>query len=270
MFIKYFKNNSFFVGFILISIIILIMIIGVFYVPYDANEMDITNKFAKFSTEHLLGTDQFGRDVYTRLIKGIQISFSIGVAVVTFGSIVGTIIGAFAGYYGGKIDDIIMKIIDAQMAFPGVLIAMMLIAVFGNGISNTILALSVMSLPKFARMSRSGFMKYRDAEFVKAEKVRGAGNMRIIFIHILPNILSELIVTATLTFAGAIMSEAGLSYLGLGILPPNPSLGKMLSEGQNFISIAPAYIMVTAGVLTIMVMGFNLISDGIQEVKGNR
>ena len=155
---------------------------------------------------------------------------------------------------------------DLSCVVTGILLALMLIAVFGNSIQNLILALGVMSIPRFARISRSGFIKYRDAEFIKAARSRGAGDGRIIFLHILPNIVPELIVTSSLGFAGAVMSEAGLSYLGLGIQPPTPSFGKMLSEAQGEILKAGWYVLVPALAITLLVMGFNLIGDALQEV----
>lgn len=263
---KLFKNSNFIVGFILVVIMMLLMIVGFFYLPYDINKMDVMNSLATPSGKHLLGTDHLGRDILSRIMQGAGISFIIGIAVVIFGLVTGTIIGAVAGYYGGKVDEIIMKLIDTQMAFPGVLLALMLIAVFGNNLANIILALGIMSIPRFARMARSGFMKYRDAEFVKASRVRGAGDLYIMVFHIFPNIVPDLIVTCSLGFASAVMSEAGLSYLGLGIQPPTPSFGKMLSEAQNYILQAPWYVMIPAIAITMLVMGFNLMGDGIQKV----
>ncbi len=264
---RYLKNKSFIIGLILISALGLMMLVSLFYLPYEPTAMDVANKLKFGLPGHLLGTDQFGRDILSRIMKGTQISMLVGFVVVLFGVTVGTCIGAAAGYYGGKVDEVIMKIIDTQMAFPGVLLALMLIAVFGNGIGNTILALSIMAVPRFARMSRSGFVKYREFDFVRAAKVRGASDLRIIFIHILPNLFQELIVTMTLSFASAVMAEAGLSYLGLGIQPPNPSFGKMLSEAQNFFLQAPWYVMIPAVLLCCLIIGFNLIGDGIREVN---
>lgn len=265
---KYFTSTSFCVGFALVAFMGAVLIISLFWLPYDTTAMDIANKLSLPSKEHLLGTDQFGRDILSRVMKGVQVSFLIGILVVVFGGAAGIIIGSFAGYYGGKVDEVIMKLIDTQMAFPGVLLAMMLIAVFGNGISNTILALSIMAIPRFARITRSGYMKYRESDFVRAEIIRGAGNLRIMFVHILPNLTSELVATASLSFAGAVMSEAGLSYLGMGIQPPNPSLGIMLSEAQDYILSAGWYVLIPCAVITVLVMGFNLVGDGIQEVNG--
>ena len=267
---KYFSSMSFCVGFVLVSFMLFVLVVSLFWLPYDTTAMDMSHKLSGPFGGHLLDTDQFGRDILSRLMKGVQVSFLIGLLVVAFGSIMGILIGSFAGYFGGKVDEVIMKLIDTQMAFPGVLLAMMLIAVFGNGLFNTVLALAIMSGPRFARITRSGYMKYREADFVKAERIRGAGSLRIMFVHILPNIKSEIVATASLAFAGAVMSEAGLSYLGMGVQPPDPSLGIMLSEAQDYILRAGWYVLIPCAAITILVMGFNLVGDGIQEINERR
>lgn len=263
---KCLRNKNFILGSCMVGLMVLIMVVGFFYMPYDPDGMDTEHELQFFSAAHPLGTDQFGRDILSRIMEGTRVSFLVGALTVVFGLVVGGAVGAVAGYYGGKIDEVIMKLIDTQMAFPGVLLALMLIAVFGNSLQNLIFALGIMSIPRFARITRSGFIKYRDAEFIKAARSRGAGDGRIIFLHILPNIVPELIVTSSLGFAGAVMSEAGLSYLGLGIQPPTPSFGKMLSEAQAEILQAGWYVLVPAAAITLLVMGFNLIGDALQEV----
>ena len=263
---KCLRNKNFILGSCMVGLMVLIMVVGFFYMPYDPDVMDTEHELQFFSAAHPLGTDQFGRDILSRIMEGTRVSFLVGALTVVFGLLVGGTVGAVAGYYGGKIDEVIMKLIDTQMAFPGVLLALMLIAVFGNSLQNLIFALGIMSIPRFARITRSGFIKYRDAEFIKAARSRGAGDGRIIFLHILPNIVPELIVTSSLGFAGAVMSEAGLSYLGLGIQPPTPSFGKMLSEAQGEILQAGWYVLVPAVAITLLVMGFNLIGDALQEV----
>lgn len=263
---KCLRNKNFILGSCMVGLMVLIMVVGFFYMPYDPDVMDTEHELQFFSAAHPLGTDQFGRDILSRIMEGTRVSFLVGALTVVFGLLVGGAVGAVAGYYGGKIDEVIMKLIDTQMAFPGVLLALMLIAVFGNSLQNLIFALGIMSIPRFARITRSGFIKYRDAEFIKAARSRGAGDGRIIFLHILSNIVPELIVTSSLGFAGAVMSEAGLSYLGLGIQPPTPSFGKMLSEAQAEILQAGWYVLVPAAAITLLVMGFNLIGDALQEV----
>lgn len=261
-------RKKFAVGACMVGLMLLTMIIGFFAMPYNPEAMDISNQLAFFSAAHPLGTDQFGRDILSRIMLGARFSFLVGALAVVFGLVTGGLIGAVSGYYGGKLDEIIMKLVDVQMAFPGILLALMLIAVFGTGLQNMILALGIMSVPRFARITRSNFIKYRDSEFVKAVRVRGAGDGRIIFRHILPHTVPDLIVTCTLSFASAVMSEAGLSYLGLGIQPPTPSFGKMLSEAQGCMLQAGWYVLVPAAAITILVMGFNLMGDAIQEVMG--
>ena len=263
---KCLRNKNFILGSCMVGLMVLIMVVGFFYMPYDPDVMDTEHELQFFSAAHPLGTDQFGRDILSRIMEGTRVSFLVGALTVVFGLVVGGAVGAVAGYYGGKIDEVIMKLIDTQMAFPGVLLALMLIAVFGNSLQNLIFALGIMSIPRFARITRSGFIKYRDAEFITAARSRGAGDGRIIFLHILPNIVPELIVTSSLGFAGAVMSEAGLSYLGLGIKPPTPSFGRMLSEAQAEILQAGWYVLVPAAAITLLVMGFNLIGDALQEV----
>lgn len=263
---KCFQNRNFILGFCMVGAMAALMLVGFFYMPFESDAMGTGGKLEFFSGAHLLGTDQFGRDIFSRIMEGTRISFLVGFLTVAFGLAVGGLIGSVSGYYGGKVDEVVMKLIDTQMAFPGILLALMLIAVFGTGLQNTILALGIMSIPRFARISRSGFIKYRDAEFIKAARARGASDGRIIFLHILPNLLPELIVTCSLGFASAVMSEAGLSYLGLGIQPPSPSFGKMLSEAQGFLLQAGWYVLVPAAAITVLVLGFNLIGDALQEV----
>ena len=265
---RYFSNPSFLIGSIILFMMLALLVISFFHTPYDVTAMDLANKLAKPSQEHFLGTDQFGRDILSRVMKGIEVSLLIGFMAVSSGLLFGLLIGSFSGYFGGRLDEIIMKIIDTLMAFPGVLLAMMLIAVFGNGLLNTIIALSVMAVPRFARITRSGYMELRDSDFVKAERIRGAGSLRIMFSHILPNIVSELSATASLSFASAIMSEAGLSYLGLGMQPPSTSLGIMLSEAQDYMLRAPWYVLIPTITIALLVIAFNLIGDGLQEMNG--
>lgn len=263
---KYFKNKNFLTGFIFLSLILIIILWGMVALPYEIDEINISNKLSKSSFEHLLGSDHLGRDILSRIMVGSRLSVEIGFYVVLFGFIIGTPIGAIAGYYSKYIDEIIKKIIDTLMSFPGVLIALMLIAVFGTSTKNIIIALTLMSIPRFARIARGGYYSYKNSPFVLATKARGASDFRIMVVHIFNHIYGELIVTASLTFATAVLSEAGLSYLGLGIQPPNPSLGKMVSEAQSYILQKPSYVIIPSCFIIILVMGFNLLGDGINKV----
>lgn len=264
---KYFQNRTFLTGFIMFSFMICVMLAGFIYLPYEPNAIDTSNKLQFISSSHLLGTDHLGRDILSRIMAGIRISVSIGFIVMLFGLVCGTLLGAIAGYFGGIFDTFIMKLISTQMAFPGILLALMLAAVFNPDIKVTVLALSIMSIPRFTRITRSGYIKYKNSLFVLAAKSRGASDLRLMYIHILPNILSELLVTSTLSFSMAILSESGLSYLGLGVQPPHPSFGRMLNEAQHFIFRSPSGVLIPLIFLSILVLGLNLIGDGISEVN---
>lgn len=263
---KYLKNRSFVIGLCLISFLVLIMVVSIVWTPYDPILMDYSHTFEGPSFVHFLGTDNFGRDIFSRLMSGAQTAFLVGLFTVIIGGFIGIVIGSFSGYFGGAVDEILMRMIDAQMAFPGVLIALMIISIFGTGLRNTIIALGIMIVPRFARMTRSGYLQYKDAEFVNAAKARGANTVRIMYIHILPNILSSLVVTASLSFATAILAEAGLSYLGLGIQPPMASWGMMLKDAQSYLYIQPETLVYPGILITIMVLGFNFIGDGLRDI----
>lgn len=263
---KFLKNKSFVIGCILILFLLIAMIISMAGMKYDPIKMNYSNTFQKPNADHLLGTDNFGRDILSRLFAGAKTAFCVGLFTVMIGGLIGIIIGSFAGYFGGIVDEILMRIIDAQMAFPGVLIALMIISIFGTGMRNTIIALGIMAIPRFARMTRSGYLQYKETEFVKAAKARGANAFRVMYIHILPNILSSLVVTASLSFATAILAEAGLSFLGLGIQPPTPSWGMMLKDAQQFLYIQPECLIYPGVMITIMVLGFNFIGDGLRDI----
>ncbi len=267
---KFFKNKKFITGFVFAGVVFFVMLAGFVWLPYPPDHMDISSKLQSPSLQHLLGTDNLGRDLLSRIMVGIRISTVIGFTVMVFGLITGTFLGAFSGYFGGKIDFFIMKLISTQMAFPGILLALMLIAVLKPDIKVTVLALCIMSIPRFTRITRGGVLKYKKAVFVTAAKARGASDLRIIFLHIFPNIVPELTVTATLTFSSAILSESGLSYLGLGVQPPHPSFGRILNEAQHVIFRYPLGVIIPALFLIILVLGFNLMGDGISEVNENK
>lgn len=264
---NYFCNKNFFCGFVMASAIFLLMIFGLFAMPYDPSEINVSQTFLGFSSAHIFGTDYLGRDVLSRLMYASRVSIMVGSVATIFALIVGTFFGALGGYFGGIADSVITKIIDTQLSFPGILLALMLISIFGTGLHITILALCIMGVPRFARIARSGFLKYRSATFVLASKARGASDARILFRHILPNVAGDLTVTATLNFSLAVLSESGLSYLGLGVQPPLASFGRMLSEAQRFILTDIAGVLVPAFALVILALGFNLLGDGISQVN---
>lgn len=264
MLLKAFKNKNFIIGFILISFIVILMIISLFYTPYDPTGV-AGKAFSSPNSNNLLGTDNFGRDILSRIMKGSQLLFIVGILTVLIGLSIGLILGSLSGYFGKILDLFLMRFIDAQMCFPGILIALMLVSVFGVGISNTIIALGIMAVPQFTRIIRSGYIKCKELDYVKAAKAKGASSFRIMYIHILPNISSTLMVTCTLAFSTAVIQEAALSYLGVGIQPPDPSWGTMLKEAQAFMLKSPHYAIIPGIFITLLVLGLNLLGDGLRD-----
>jgi peptide/nickel transport system permease protein len=253
------------VGFILIGIIFFMMLISFFYTPYDPNAMSILDRFKAPGLKHLLGADNFGRDIFSRIMEGAKTTFLVAVSTVAFGTFFGIIFGACAGYIGGWVDEIIMRLIDALTAFPGILLALVLVTVLGQGKYTIVIALGIIFVPSYARITRSGFIQIKEQEFVKSAKVFGASPFRIMFVHILPNIYPSLLSAITIGFSNAILSEAGMSYLGFGVQPPDPSWGRMLSEAQSYLFNAPWYAIAPGVFIIITVLGFNFIGEGIRK-----
>lgn len=258
------------VGAVLIGFLLLVLAMSFICLPYDPNQMNTQQKFQLPSPQHLLGTDNFGRDILSRVMKGSQAAFLVGFSSVGIGLVFGLIFGAAAGYLGGAADEVIMRVTDAQMAFPGVILALVIITVFGPGTLNTAIALGITSIPRFCRITRAGFMQIKELDYVKAARSRGASALRVMAFHILPNMLSPLLVTASLGFVTAILAEAGLSYLGLGIQPPDPSWGMMLSEAQAYLLTSPWYAFIPGCMITMMALGFNLLGDGLRDITDTK
>lgn len=259
------KNSSFKIGLVITVIMLLFVAIGYFYTPFDPEAMDGLNKFASPSLKHFMGTDNFGRDIFSRVAKGSSNTFFIAFASVAIGGITGLIIGAFTGYLGGWLDEIFMRISDVITAFPNVLLAMIFIGFLGPGKYNVILALGIALIPSYARVVRGEFLYYKNQDFIKSAKLSGAKSIRIMFIHILPNTVPILISSLMIGFNNAILAEAGMSYLGIGVQPPEPSLGSMLSDVQTYLFRAPWYAIFPGIIIILFVIGLNLFSDGLKE-----
>lgn len=252
-------------GSVLTGIILLLLLISFVYTPYDSNEMNIAERFQAPGYKHLCGTDNFGRDIFSRVMDGTKTTFLVAISTVLIGTFFGIVLGAIAGYSGGWVDEIIMRINDALTAFPGILLALVLVAVLGQGKYTIVLALGLIFIPSYARITRSGFMQLKEEEFVKSAQVFGASPFRIMFLHILPNIYPSLLSAITIGFSNAILSEAGMSFLGFGVQPPDPSWGRMLSEAQAYLFKAPWYAVAPGTIIIITVLGFNFIGEGLRK-----
>lgn len=263
---KFFKNKKFIVGFVISAIFILIAVIGLFFTPYDPNAMNSANKFAGVSIKHIMGCDNFGRDMFSRLMNGISKTMLIALGTNVIGIGAGIIVGSLTGYYGGIVDSVLMRFNDAVLAFPSILLALVFISCFGTGQYNIMLALGFVFIPSYARIVRGQYIVFRNMDYVKSAKLMGAGDLRIMYVHIFPNVVPVLITTAVIGFNNAVLAEAGLSFLGIGVQPPNASLGSMLSDAQAYIFNHPSYAMTVGSFIVILIIGFALLSDGIKEV----
>lgn len=258
------RYNQIVFGGVMIIIIILTAIFAPFLVTHDPLEYAVKNRLQDPSKEHYFGTDAFGRDVFSRIVYGSRISMTIAISVLILCGFVGTFLGLLAGYFK-SLEGIIMRIMDALMAFPSVLLALVVLAVLGSGIQNIILALSISYLPRITRVVRSTVLSVKEFEHVEAARAMGASNARIIFKYILPLCISPLIIRLTLTMALTILSEASLTFLGVGLSPEIPSWGNILSEGRPFITTSPYLIIFPGLAIVVTVLAFNVFGDGLRD-----
>lgn len=260
-------NYNFIIGCILTAMLCLLILIGFVYTPYDPEAMDETQKLAGISFSHILGCDNFGRDIFSRIIKGSGTTLLVAAGTVLIGSVIGTMIGAATGYYGGWLDEILMRINDAVFAFPSILLALVFISLLGPGMMNVIISLGIAFIPSFARIVRSEFIRCKNMDYVKQARLMGAGNLRIMFVHILPNTVPVLFSSIMIGFNNAVLAEAGMSYLGIGVQPPDASLGRMLSEAQAYLFTRPSYAIFIGVFIILMVLGFSLLGEGIKDIR---
>ena len=244
------------------SVMLFLVVLSFFYTPYEITSMDSASKLAAPTFKHLMGCDNFGRDIFSRVLKGMGNTFAIAFMTVVIGVCGGVAAGAFTGYFGGWLDEILMRINDVVFAFPSILLALVFVSLFGTGKYNVVAALGVAFIPSFARIVRGEFIKYREMDYVKSAKLAGVGSMRIIFVHILPNAFNVLMSSIMIGFNNAVLAEAGMSYLGIGVQPPDASLGSMLSESQTYLFSAPWYAAFPGLMIILLVLGFSLLADG--------
>lgn len=264
------KNKMAMIGGWIILFYILVAVFAPIIAPYDPLEIDLLNKLQTPSAEHWMGTDDKGRDILSRIIYGSQLSLMVGAVSVAIGAFFGIILGLVSGYYGRWIDTVIMRVIDVLLAFPGLLLALAIISALGPSLINVMIAVGIFSIPTFARIVRGSTLATKKMEYVDAIRALGANDFKIIFVHILPNILSPIIVQGTLRLATAILTAAGLSFLGMGAQPPSPEWGAMLSGGRNFLWSAPHLATFPGLAIAFIVLGLNLFGDGLRDALDPR
>ncbi|MFD1861413.1 ABC transporter permease [Planococcus sp. FY231025] len=259
------ENKAAVVGGLIILFYIFIAVFAPVLAPYHPHDINLENKLMPPSTEHWMGTDDKGRDILSRILYGSRLSMGVGFAAVIFGAFFGITLGLIAGYYGKWIDSIIMRCMDVLLAFPGILLALAIVSALGPSLINVTIAVGAFSVPLFARIVRGSTLEVKQLEYIDAIRSLGAKDGTIIFKHILPNIMSPIIVQGTLRVATAILSAAGLSFLGLGAQPPSSEWGTMLSSGRDFLFSAP-YIAIFPGLaIAFLVLGFNIFGDGLRD-----
>jgi peptide/nickel transport system permease protein len=263
------RHRLFVTGLVLTLIVLIVAALAPVLTDADPNRLRMRDKFLPPGWEHLFGTDNFGRSLYSRVIWGAQLSVEIGLSVVAINAVFGTLVGALAGYFR-RIDNMLMRINDALMAFPAILLAIGVTAVLGPSTVDVILALSVVYVPRTARIVRASVIVLREMEYVQAAVAAGAGHWRILRRHILPNAMAPLIVQLSFLFAYAVLSEATLSFLGLGAVPPTPTWGNIMAEGRQYMVDAPWIIAIPGAALMITVLGLNLLGDGLRDVLDPR
>ena len=254
----------------IVAIVIATGLLAPFLAPYDPVSQNLHSRLEPPSLGHIFGTDDFGRDIFSRVIHGSLISIRIGVFTVFGASIIGTLLGLWSGYKGGWADVLIMRLVDIMLAFPSILLAIAIVAITGPGINNVIFAVSIVLIPQFARLVRSSVLAIKELPYVESEEAMGAGKFHILIYTILPNCITPLVVQATLSMGTAILDAAGLSFLGLGAQPPMPEWGAMLASGRSLILEAP-WIMTFPGLsIFILVLSFNLFGDGLRDALDSK
>ena len=265
IFRKLLKHRSATIGASIILFFIIVAIFAPLIATHDPRQANIVERLQGGSASHYLGTDKVGRDIFSRIIYGTRISLKVGLIAMTFSVGFGTLFGAIAGYYGGRLDNLIMRVMDMMLAMPSILLAMVIVTILGQSLTNAIIAVSIVYIPQYARILRASVLKVRELDYVVAAKVIGASNSRILVTTVLPNCLAPLIVQATLGIGAAILDAAGLSFLGLGAEIGEPEWGAMLNENRDLIRRAPLAVTAPGVAIFLIVLGFNLLGDALRD-----
>lgn len=259
------RNRLAVTGLVVLAVLIVVAVFAPLIAPFGINELDVANRLTGPSFEHLFGTDELGRDVFSRVAIASRVSLQVGFIAVGIALAAGVPIGLIAGYYGGGVDSSLMRLMDVLFSIPAIVLAIAILAALGPGIINAMIAIGIVYTPIFARITRGSVLGIRDAVFVRAARSVGATDTRILGTHILPNVIAPIIVQASLSLAFAILAEAALSFLGLGVQPPDPAWGRMLSEGRGFFRQAPWMAIFPGLAILVTVMAFNFVGDGLRD-----
>ena len=259
------KSKTAIIGLIMLSVLVLLAIFADVISPYDAEKSDAANRLQLPSWEHLFGTDELGRDIFTRIAMGTRISLLVGIVSVTVSAVGGIILGSLAGYYGGKVDTLIMRFVDIWMAIPSLLLNITIVAVLGVGLQNVMIAIGISSIPGYCRTIRASILSIKSSDFIEASKACGASDLYLIATHIIPNSLAPLIVQATLRMGASILVCASMSFMGLGVVPPTPEWGAMLSTGRSFLRDYPHLCTFPGAAIMYTVLAMNLLGDGVRD-----
>ena len=259
------KSKTAIIGLIMLSVLVLLAIFADVITPYDAEKSDAANRLQLPSWEHLFGTDELGRDIFTRIAMGTRISLLVGIVSVTVSAVGGIILGSLAGYYGGQVDTLIMRFVDIWMAIPSLLLNITIVAVLGVGLQNVMIAIGISSIPGYCRTIRASILSIKSSDFIEASKACGASDLYLIATHIIPNSLAPLIVQATLRMGASILVCASMSFMGLGVVPPTPEWGAMLSTGRSFLRDYPHLCTFPGAAIMYTVLAMNLLGDGVRD-----
>jgi peptide/nickel transport system permease protein len=263
-------NRAGTVGLVITVVLLILAVLAPIIAPYNAQEMHPADRFHRPSAAYLLGADEFGRDILSRILMGSRISFSVGFISIAIATVVGVVVGLLAGFFGGWFDSVTMRFFDALLAFPAVLLAIVILAILGPGTFTVTLAVAIVSIPAFARLTRASVLAEKERDYILAARAVGASSTRIVFRHVLANVVSTLLVQITVAVASAVLLEAALSFLGLGSPPPAPSWGSMLSIGRGYLPMAPWYGIFPGVAIMTLVMGLYLLGDGLRDALDPR
>ncbi len=262
------RPDLFRVGAIITLAILALVVLGLVWMPYEPTEMS-PDRLQGISATHLMGTDKMGRDTFSRVMYGSRITLLVALGTIVIGAGVGILIGAITGYYGGIVDEVVMRVMDVLFAFPNVLLALVFVSLFGSGTFKVMWALGIAFIPSFARVVRGEYIRCKHLDYVKNARLQGASDARVIFVHILPNIMGVLLSNLLIGFNNAVLAEAGLSFLGIGSQPPFASLGQMISEAQEVFFRVPVAVLGPGLVVVLMVLGFSLMGEGVRPATQN-